>query len=68
MTNQSRCDIIITERGKENPTQQTHDRKEIMFYWFTFADGYQICTRGFDRVEKKNAEMAHGKIISKVKA
>ena len=39
-----------------------------MFYWFTFADGYQVCTRGFDRIEKKHAEMAHGKIISKVKA
>ena len=39
-----------------------------MFYWFTFADGYRVCTRGFDRIEKKHEEMKHGKIISKVKA
>lgn len=39
-----------------------------MFYWFTFADGYRICTRGFDRVERMHAELAHGKIVSKVKA
>lgn len=68
LTNRSRCDIIITERGKENPAQKTHDRKVIMFYWFTFADGYRVCTRGFDRIEKMHAELAHGKIISKVKA
>ena len=68
MTNQLEYDIIITERGKENLTQKTHDRKVIMFYWFTFADGYRVCTRGFDRIEKMHAEMAHGKIISKVKA
>ena len=68
LTNRSRYDIIITERGKENPTQKTHDRKVIMFYWFTFTDGYRVCTRGFDRIEKMHAELAHGKIISKVKA
>ena len=39
-----------------------------MFYWFTFADGYIVCTRGFDRIEKMHAEAKHGKIISKVKA
>lgn len=36
-----------------------------MFYWFTFADGYSECTRGYDRTEKKAMERAHGKIVSK---
>jgi hypothetical protein len=42
-------------------------REEIrkMFYWFTFADGYCECVRGYDRVEKKHMEMKHGKIVRK---
>ena len=68
LTNSYKGDKIVPSRGKENPTQKTHDRKAIMFYWFTFADGYRICTRGFDRVERMHAELAHGKIVSKVKA
>ena len=40
----------------------------MKFYWFTFADGYRECRRGYDRVEKAAAVRAHGKIISKVPA
>lgn len=39
-----------------------------MFYWFTFADGYSVCTQGFDRIELKHEIIKHGKIISKVRA
>lgn len=39
-----------------------------MFYWFTFADGYRCCCRGFDRVEMSWAVREHGKLVSKVKA
>ena len=68
LTKKHKGDKIVPSRGKENPTQKTHDRKVIMFYWFTFADGYRVCTRGFDRIERMHAELAHGKIVSKVKA
>ncbi len=34
-----------------------------MFYWFYFEDGYKVCTKGFDRIEKKHEIMKHGKII-----
>lgn len=39
-----------------------------MFYWFTFADGWRECTRGYDRVELRNMTLKHGKIVSKVPA
>ena len=39
-----------------------------MFYWFTFADGYRVCARGFDKIEKMWAEREHGKIVKKEKA
>ena len=39
-----------------------------MFYWFTFADGYRCCTRGFNKIEKAHAVAAHGRIVSKVLA
>lgn len=38
------------------------------YYWFTFADGYKECVRGYNTTEKKWAELKHGKIISKVLA
>ena len=39
-----------------------------MFYWFTFADGYRECARGYDRSERLALERAHGKIVSKTRA
>lgn len=39
-----------------------------MFYWFTFADGHRVCTRGFDRIEKMHMEKKHGKLIKKERA
>lgn len=39
---------------------------KIRYYWFTFADGYRVCTRGFSAQERKVEERKHGKIISKV--
>jgi hypothetical protein len=59
---------IYRKREGKPPHNKPKRREVNMFYWFTFADGYQVCTRGFDRIEKMHAEMAHGKIISKVKA
>lgn len=38
------------------------------FYWFTFADGYRVCTRGFDRVELQHEEGKHGKLVQMVAA
>lgn len=40
----------------------------MKFYKFTFADGYVVIARGFDRVEKAAEIRKHGKIISKVPA
>lgn len=40
----------------------------MKFYWFTFADGYKTCCRGFDRVELKHEVLKHGKLVSKVPA
>lgn len=37
----------------------------VKWYWFTFADGYQVCCRGMDRIEKAAEERKHGKLISK---
>ena len=39
-----------------------------MFYWFTFADGYRVCTRGFNRIEMKHEMLKHGKLIKKERA
>lgn len=33
------------------------------FYWFTFADGYRVCTRGFSRLELQREESKHGKLL-----
>lgn len=40
----------------------------MTFYWFTFADGYRECVRGYNATERKHAERKHGKIISKIRA
>jgi hypothetical protein len=37
----------------------------VKWYWFSFADGYQVCCRGMDRIEKAAEERKHGKLISK---
>lgn len=39
-----------------------------MFYWFFFEDGYRLCTRGMDRVEKTHEIRKHGKIVKVEKA
>ncbi len=38
---------------------------ESTFYWFTFADGYRVCVRGFDRVEMQHMVREHGKLIGR---
>lgn len=35
------------------------------YYWFTFADGYSVCVRGFSNQELKVEEMKHGKLVKK---
>ena len=35
------------------------------YYWFTFADGYTVCTRGFSSQELKVEELKHGKLIER---
>ena len=39
-----------------------------MFYWFTFADGYSVCARGFSKQELRVEESKHGKLQKKEKA
>lgn len=38
------------------------------FYWFTFADGYRECVRGYSRLELKHMERKHGKVVRMVAA
>lgn len=40
----------------------------MKFYWFTFADGYEVCTRGFSAQEMRVEVRKHGKLISKIPA
>lgn len=35
------------------------------FYWFTFADGYRACCRGYSALERKVEERKHGKLVKK---
>ena len=35
------------------------------YYWFTFADGYRTCCRGFSKQELAVEERKHGKLIEK---
>lgn len=39
-----------------------------MFYWFTFADGYRCCARGFSTQERRVEERKHGKLTAKTPA
>ena len=39
-----------------------------MFYWFIFADGYEVCAKGLSRQELKVEERKHGKLIAKERA
>lgn len=38
------------------------------FYWFTFEDGYRVCTRGFSAQERRREESKHGKLLQKIPA
>lgn len=42
--------------------------KNYNFYWFTFADGYAVCCRGFSRQELRSEVLKHGKLISQTLA
>ena len=35
------------------------------YYWFTFADGYSVCVRGFSKRELAVEESKHGKLVRK---
>ena len=35
------------------------------YYWFTFADGYSVCVRGFSKQELAVEESKHGKLIER---
>ena len=35
------------------------------FYWYTFADGYRECTRGYSKAEMLRMERKHGKLVRK---
>lgn len=37
------------------------------YFWFTFADGYQVCAKGFSPTELYFEERKHGKLISRRK-
>ena len=37
----------------------------IKYYWFTFADGYRVCARGFSKLELSVEERKHGKLVKK---
>lgn len=38
------------------------------FYWFTFEDGYQCCTRGYSAAEMRAEVREHGRLISQTLA
>ena len=40
--------------------------KKDQWYRFVFEDGYQVITRGFDRVEMKWEILKHGKLVDKI--
>lgn len=37
----------------------------VKYYWFTFADGYRECARGFSKLELSVEERKHGKLVKK---
>lgn len=38
------------------------------YFWFVFADGYQVYAKGFSATELYFEQMKHGKLISKREA
>ena len=40
--------------------------REMKYYWFTFADGYSVCVKGFSKQELRVEENKHGKLLRKV--
>ena len=40
----------------------------VVYYWFTFEDGYKFCVRGLSKRELSLEERKHGKLIKKEKA
>ena len=42
--------------------------REMKYYWFTFADGYSVCVKGFSKQELRVEENKHGKLLRKVEA
>ena len=54
-------DFILNDMIKE-------DEGEMKYYWFTFADGYSVCVRGFSKQELKVEESKHGKLLRRVEA
>ena len=40
----------------------------MKYYWFTFADGYSVCVKGFSKQEVRVEENKHGKLLRKVEA
>ena len=44
------------------------DEGEMKYYWFTFADGYSVCVKGFSKQELRVEENKHGKLLRKVEA
>ena len=39
--------------------------KQIVYYWYTFEDGYRCCVRGFSSQEFQNEIDKHGMMIKK---
>ena len=39
-----------------------------MYYWFTFADGYTVCVKGFSKQELRVEVRKHGRLIKKERA
>jgi hypothetical protein len=54
---------ILMERSiaPKKRTVQTMNK----YYWFTFADGYSVCVKGFSKQELRVEENKHGKLIKK---
>jgi hypothetical protein len=40
-------------------------REVNKYYWFTFADGYRCCVRGFSKQELAVEKRKHGKLVGK---
>lgn len=41
---------------------------DIVYYWYTFADGYSCCVRGFDPFELQTQIDKHGNLVKKERA